>query len=175
MNIVSRETRPAAHQFMIEVPVLIRPCEQGDLRRLEWSGVFAQDRDVLRQAYFRQRCGTAIMLLAVAADALAAHLWIDFTHVASGRVTLWALRVVPSLRNYGIGAELLRVAEQHAVQRGGRHLDLTVDRRNLDALRFYERHGFSIVRASDVNGRSPEDGGSTECWLLTKAIAAEPT
>lgn len=175
MNIVARETRAAGRQFTIEVPVLIRPCEQGDLRRLEWSGVFAQDRDVLRQAYFRQRCGTAIMLLAVAADALAGHVWIDFTRIASSRVTLWALRVVPSLRNFGIGAQLLGVAEEHAVHRGARWIDLTVDRRNLDALRFYERHGFAIVRASDVNGRGPEDGGANDCWLLTKAIGAEPT
>jgi GNAT superfamily N-acetyltransferase len=52
------------------------------------------------------------------------------------------LYVVPDLRNWGIGLSLLRAAEAEVLGRGGEVLEINVDGEDIDARRFYERHGY---------------------------------
>ena len=52
------------------------------------------------------------------------------------------LYVVPHLRGGGIGTALLRAAEQVVHARGGEVLEINVDGDDVDARRFYERHGY---------------------------------
>lgn len=52
------------------------------------------------------------------------------------------LFVVPEQRNSGIGACLLRAAEAEVIARGGEVLEINVDGEDVDARRFYERHGY---------------------------------
>ncbi|OUZ08579.1 GNAT family N-acetyltransferase [Aeromicrobium sp. PE09-221] len=52
------------------------------------------------------------------------------------------LYVVPSLRGGGIGTMLLRRAVDEVIARGGGEMHINVDEIDVDARRFYERHGF---------------------------------
>jgi GNAT superfamily N-acetyltransferase len=53
------------------------------------------------------------------------------------------LYVVPALRGQGIGSALLDRAEAVARQRGAEVLEINVDGQDVDARRFYERHGYT--------------------------------
>ncbi len=53
------------------------------------------------------------------------------------------LYVVPAHRGRGLGAALLKAAEAVVRERGGEVLEITVDGEDLDARRFYERHGYA--------------------------------
>jgi len=53
------------------------------------------------------------------------------------------LYVVPRERNRGIGSTLLAAAERAVRERGCELLEINVDGQDLEARRFYERHGYS--------------------------------
>ena len=53
------------------------------------------------------------------------------------------LYVAPELRGRGIGSALLAAAEAVTRQRGGELLEINVDGEDIDARRFYERHGYA--------------------------------
>lgn len=52
------------------------------------------------------------------------------------------LYVVPERRNRGLGTLLLRATEAELVARGGEVLEINVDGEDIDAQRFYARHGY---------------------------------
>ncbi|MEF3403357.1 GNAT family N-acetyltransferase [Agromyces sp. CCNWLW203] len=52
------------------------------------------------------------------------------------------LYVVPELRGAGIGTALLQHAIAEVLRRGGGEMHINVDEIDVDARRFYERHGF---------------------------------
>jgi GNAT superfamily N-acetyltransferase len=52
------------------------------------------------------------------------------------------LYVVPDKRDGGLGSALLRATEAEVVARGGQVLEINVDGEDVDAQRFYERHGY---------------------------------
>jgi len=53
------------------------------------------------------------------------------------------LYVAPELRGRGLGSALLAAAEAVTRQRGGEVLEINVDGHDVDARRFYERHGYA--------------------------------
>jgi GNAT superfamily N-acetyltransferase len=55
------------------------------------------------------------------------------------------LYVAPGLRGGGIGSALLRRACAIARERGAELLEINVDEGDVDARRFYERHGFTCT------------------------------
>ena len=61
------------------------------------------------------------------------------------------LYVHPEAQNHGVGATLLTVAKERRPQA----LRLWVFQKNVDARRFYERHGFTLARLTD--GRDNEE------------------
>ncbi len=52
------------------------------------------------------------------------------------------LYVAPDRRNLGLGSALLKAAEDVVGERGGEVLEINVDSDDVDARRFYERHGY---------------------------------
>jgi GNAT superfamily N-acetyltransferase len=52
------------------------------------------------------------------------------------------LYVTPDRRNLGLGSVLLKAAEDVVRRRGGQVLEINVDGDDVDARRFYERHGY---------------------------------
>lgn len=57
------------------------------------------------------------------------------------------LYVVPSLRDRGIGTQLLHTALEAMRGRGAGEMHINVDEVDTDTRRFYERHGFTNVEA----------------------------
>jgi hypothetical protein len=55
------------------------------------------------------------------------------------------MRVIPWLRGLGLGAQLLQAAERLATDHGFERLQLTVDKKNAAAQRFYARCGFKVT------------------------------
>jgi len=62
------------------------------------------------------------------------------------------LYVVPALRGGGWGTALLHRAEEAVRARGGELLEINVDGDDVDARRFYERHGY---RNSEAGRQDP--------------------
>ena len=73
----------------------------------------------------------------VAVITLRPNVWYD------GSVALLdELYVAPELRGRGLGSALLGAIEREVVRRGGEVLEINVDGEDVDARRFYERHGY---------------------------------
>ena len=53
------------------------------------------------------------------------------------------LYVVPTRRGRGIGSTVIELLEATAIERGVGLIEINVDEGDVDAQRFYERHGFS--------------------------------
>ncbi|WP_084757266.1 GNAT family N-acetyltransferase [Micromonospora cremea] len=50
---------------------------------------------------------------------------------------------MPEARGLGVGSALLAAAERWATSRGIRYLSAGIHHRNVDAVRFYSRHGYT--------------------------------
>jgi GNAT superfamily N-acetyltransferase len=75
--------------------------------------------------------------VAVALLTLRPNVWFD------GPVALLdELYVAPEQRGRRIGSALLAAAEALTIRRGGEALEINVDGEDVDARRFYERHGY---------------------------------
>lgn len=55
------------------------------------------------------------------------------------------LYVAPGHRSRGIGAAIVATVRAEAVRRGVEYMEINVDEGDIDAQRFYERHGFSMI------------------------------
>lgn len=77
---------------------------------------------------------------AIAVVTLRPNVWYD------GPVALLdELYVVPDLRSGGIGSRVLDLAVATALERGVELFEINVDEGDVDAQRFYRRHGFSEI------------------------------
>ena len=74
------------------------------------------------------------------------------------------LYVVPDRRSQGLGTSLLFMAEQVVQERGGALLEINVDGDDLDARRFYERHGY----------RNTEAGSEEQLLYYFRDLPASP-
>ncbi|WP_252504477.1 GNAT family N-acetyltransferase [Sporosarcina sp. Marseille-Q4943] len=66
------------------------------------------------------------------------------THQGGWRATIEGVRTSSSVRGKGIGTELIRWAIRRAKERDCHLVQLTTDKKRGDALRFYERLGFTV-------------------------------
>jgi GNAT superfamily N-acetyltransferase len=63
------------------------------------------------------------------------------------------LYVVPEFRNQGIGSAVIDLLHKHARASGIDAVEINVDEGDIDAQRFYERHGYSSIEP-DTNERA---------------------
>ncbi len=133
----------------------VRPAARGDARAIarllhDFNTEFDEPTpgpEVLTERIERllQRDDAAILVAGDGPDGLAlltfrAGVW------DPGPVTLLEeLYVRPKLRNRGIGTELLHAAFAAAREHGSTTFEIHVDEEDVDAQRFYERHGVKPV------------------------------
>lgn len=67
------------------------------------------------------------------------------THQGGWRATIEGVRTASTVRGKGIGTELFKWAIHRAKERGCHLVQLTTDKKREDALRFYERLGFTAT------------------------------
>lgn len=71
-------------------------------------------------------------------------LWSISTALGARVAVLEDVITAPDWRNQGVGGQLLRAALAEAVGQGCRRVTLVTDEHNVDAQRFYLRHGFEL-------------------------------
>lgn len=67
------------------------------------------------------------------------------THQGSWRATIEGVRTSSSVRGQGVGTQMINWAVERAKERGCSLVQLTTDKQRGDALRFYEKLGFSAT------------------------------
>ena len=67
------------------------------------------------------------------------------THQGGWRATIEGVRTAASVRGQGVGTELIKWAIERAKKRGCHLVQLTTDKKREDALRFYEKLGFTAT------------------------------
>lgn len=131
----------------------IRACREDDLPALEWMGLYARDRHIIRETFEAQVRDEALMLLAVSADFPIAQVWLDFAREGAERMAVfWAIRTFFPLQRAGIGRKMMHVAERVAHQRGFPNGRLEVDADNEDVCSFYRDLGWRSS-GRDEHGR----------------------
>jgi ribosomal protein S18 acetylase RimI-like enzyme len=163
--------------FRATLEVAIRRCRQDDLPALEWWGLFAPDRDLIRQVFARQQRGAGTLMLVAEAGGMACgQAWIDLGEAEADEAgVIWAVRVFPCLQGLGIGRRLMRAAEASLLTEGRRVAEVSVEKTAARARRFYERLGYAEARARAPRcppGSPPPPEGSQ--WVLRRALGERP-
>ena len=162
-------------RFTVEVEIEIRPAVAGDLPALEWMGLYAGHRQIIRRAFADQQAGRALLLLGIAGGFPVAQVWIDFARKREqGIACLWAVRTFFALQGRGIGRCMMRAAESEMRRHGFDRAELEVDRNNEGARRFYARHGWRLTGETTEHFDVTDEGGSSsmtlELWTMEKRL-----
>ncbi len=156
-------------RFTVTVDVEIRPARAEDLEALEWMGLFAPHRNIIRATFDAQERGEALMLLGIAGGFPIAQIWIDFVrHRPQQIATIWAVRTFSPLQGSGIGTHMMAAAEDAIRVRGVERAELQVERDNAAGKRFYRRLGWRAARRAPVEGEAAGDGD-----VKTRSAAGE--
>jgi len=131
--------------FTVPVRVAIRRCRQEDLPALEWWGLFAAHRDLIRDVFDRQQCDAGAEMLVAEANGMAAgQAWIDLSRRERDSTgVIWAVRVFPCLQGCGIGTRLMRAAEGVLRAQGLDLAEVMVERDAEGPRRWYEWLGYA--------------------------------
>ena len=166
--------------FTMPLQITIRLCTEADLPNLEWFGMFTEHREIIRSAFDRQALGDTEMLVADANNFPVGQVWIDYARKRDENCSLlWAVRVLPALQRTGIGARLIRAAENMIRQRTVVSVEVEIERNNSKARHFYERLGYQFTStASDSYSYITPDGVPMtvplDLWIFRKKISAAP-
>jgi GNAT superfamily N-acetyltransferase len=138
--------------------VEFRLLSQNDLPALEWNGEYRHFRRLYSDVYQSTSQGRALMWVAdLHGVGVIGQVFVQLNsarkELADGeaRAYLYSFRIQPPHRRFGIGGGLLQVVEADLLRRGFGITTLNVGRQNLDARRFYERHGYRVI--ADEPGR----------------------
>lgn len=132
----------------------IRPADVEAFRA--WYG-FERDESFLRNLQ-RHRDGEIVYLVAELDGEPVGHLGVDLARVR-GVAWLWQFAVRTDLQSRGIGSEMVRRAEEAALECGFRVAEIAAEFTNPRARALYERLGYVL--------RGEEHGE----WVLRKVIA----
>ncbi|WP_238419758.1 GNAT family N-acetyltransferase [Gordonia sp. 'Campus'] len=108
-----------------------------------------------RAATFAVVAGNPIVSLGLVT--IRTNVWLD-----GGIALLDEMYTVPAERSRGLGSAVLTAAVEEATRRGAGEFEIEVDEPDVDAHRFYARHGFPL--------RDPETGDRS--FVLRKEIGA---
>jgi ribosomal protein S18 acetylase RimI-like enzyme len=174
-------TRPAApRRYVMPLRIEFRLCHEDDLPALEWYGLFWAHREIIRDAFDRQRRGEVLMLLAITNGFPVGQAWMDLARLRSENgALLWAVRVFPFLQGRALGARLIARAERLLAARQIAFVEVGAEKDNPRARRLYERLGYRLTHdAREEYAFTTPDGEPVRVrldeWCLRKPLAFEP-
>lgn len=137
---------------------LIQEKAQFDHEIGAFQGKLNATQDRLVESLFGQRPKAQILLAFGQGQPVGFALYYFRYSSFQGRPSLWLddLLVRPGHRNRGTGAALCQTLKKIAQKNQCTHLGWTVDARNMDGLRFYERLGAKRTTAQPLRGSSLE-------------------
>jgi ribosomal protein S18 acetylase RimI-like enzyme len=162
--------------FSLHLHVDIRVCVKDDLADLEWFGLFTEHREIFLRVFESQAKGENLMLVAEANTLPIGQIWIDLIkRKEESAGFIWALRVIPWLRNMGVGGRLMTAAEERCLAHGFAYAELGVEKENHEAKRFYERLGYRMVGSmlDEYSYTSPQGQliqVPMDVWVLRKKL-----
>lgn len=167
----------AIESFALTLAIQIRRCQAEDLSNLDWFGLLADHREMVQMAYERQLRGENVMLMADLSGLPVGQVWIDLVRKkqeAAG--VIWALRVLPWLRNRGLGRRLVAAAETQILAHGLALAEVGVELNNPNARRLYERLGYQGTRRAReeyvlINNQGQPIPMCADLWLMRKELA----
>ncbi len=160
----------------------IRPLQEEDLPALEWDGEYLHFRLLYRSHYKNSLWGYTRIWVAEAEDGeIVGQVFLmllsrnEETADGVSRAYIFSFRVKEKVRNIGLGGFMMNFVEDWARERGFTHLRLNVERINLDARRFYERHGFVVYGSDPGEWEFMDHNGVWQervepAWKMIKAI-----
>jgi ribosomal protein S18 acetylase RimI-like enzyme len=164
--------------FAISLNITIRRAREEDLAAMEWYGMFAPHREILRETFAMQQRGEVVMLVAEAKGFPAGQAWVDLRRLGNESLgVLWAVRVFPLLQGLGIGTRLIGAAEEELRARGARGVEISAERDNPRARALYERLGYAVTdeREDFYTYTTPEGRtvtAETDEWVMHKDLEA---
>jgi ribosomal protein S18 acetylase RimI-like enzyme len=139
-----------AHSFNIQMQITIRQLQRDDLPKLEWYGQFSHFRKVFGRSYMGQLEGNRYLLVADMQGFPIGRVFIgrigQNLMLSDGyeRGYLYSLQVMSLFQGQGIGTSLITRAESYLMREGFRIATIGVSKKNLRALRLYQRLGYAI-------------------------------
>ena len=165
----------ALDAFSIRLPVRIRPAVETDLPALDEIGRLVVTERPVREIHEQHRGGEALILVAEVNGVPAGQLWIDLERRRAERAgEIWAVAVLPCLRGQGLGAALVRAAEEALQARGFRWALLGVEADNPGARRLYERLGYALAASRPApQAQEASVRGAAAQWVFRKELRVE--
>lgn len=163
----------------LSLPVHVRLCEEADLPKLEWFGMFTAHRGIIRSAFDAQQQGRGAIILAIANDHPIGQVWVELARPGGDFAGfIWAVRVFPWLQGLGIGRILLSSAEELLVEHGFASAEATVDIENTGSQRFfqtcgYQEHGRRVEKWSYTTPEGQQIEQEKERLLFWKRLPQE--
>jgi len=163
--------------------VRIRLIQESDLPALEWEGEFTHFRRVYSDAYRRFVQGISLMWVADwpplgLIGQVFLQLDCDRPELCNGidRAYLYAFRIRPAFRNFGLGGKMMDVVEKDLRLRGFRYITLNVAQVNVGAQRLYYKRGYRIMAPEPGRWTYTDDQGHIReviepAWRMEKHLA----
>lgn len=164
--------------YVVKIRLLIK----SDLPALEWDGEYTHFRRIYSEAYDRARSGRSVLWVAdLPGLGIIGQLFVqlnnEWTELMGGekRGYIYAFRIRPEYRNFGLGSRMLSVAEADLIRRDYDVVTLNVAKNNPDAQRLYERLGYKVVSSEPGRWSYLDDKGvwqSVEepAWHMEKKL-----
>lgn len=146
--------------------VKIRLLREEDLPALEWDGEYRRYRKIYREVYRNSQKGISIPYVAETdTDGIIGQVFLTRKepHPEYGfrfrYFFLSSFRIKPAFRDNGLGSRLLEICEKEVRTRHMRDICLNCSEENNRARRFYEKHGFRIIRKDEGDWTYINDEG----------------
>src|SRR5690554_4263222 len=129
-------------------PVTIRPATEHDLAALVEleNASFSSDRLSRRRLRYWVGAGNSIFLVAMSGDTLLGYCLI-LLHGGTRLARLYSIAIATQARGFGLGRQLLNVAEEQAAEAGRLYMRLEVAQNNEAAIKLYESMGYTTFGA----------------------------
>lgn len=163
-------------------PWVLRSIKNSDLKTLEWGNHFKRYRNLMRLSFEDHQTGKKVYLVAEMEGKIAGQIVIDWRILVDKeksdgveRAYLYSLRVFPPYRNKGLGTKMILFCENFLKERNFKFATIACERKNLRALKLYERLGYKIFKEEDTPWEFFDDQGKlrkiTEPeWVLEKEL-----